>query len=269
MAPQSRESSFHGTRGTIVVRSWPNDAARYVALLAHGYGEHIGRYEHVASVLVRHGAAVYGPDHAGHGRSAGDRALVADFDDIVADLHIVETRARAAHPGLPVVLIGHSMGGMIAARYAQRHGGGLSALVLSAPVLGPWVAIRTLLELEEIPDIPIDVSTLSRDPEVGKIYAADPLVWHGPFKRTTVEAFDRGLAAIAGGGRLGALPTLWLHGTGDQLVPLADTRIGIEQIRGDDFAEIVYPGARHEVFNETNKDEVLAAVTAFIDRALG
>ena len=269
VALRSRESSFEGTKGTVVVRSWPNDAARYVALLAHGYGEHIGRYEHVAAVLGRHGAAVYGPDHAGHGKSAGDRALVADFDDVVADLRTVEEQARAAHPGLPVVLIGHSMGGMIAARYAQRHGGGLAALVLSAPVLGPWVAIKALLELEEIPDVPIDVRTLSRDPEVGRVYDADPLVWHGPFKRTTVEAFDRVLEAIAGGGRLGALPTLWLHGTGDELVPLADTRIGIEQIRGDDFTEVRYPDARHEIFNEINKDEVLAEVTGFIDRVLG
>jgi alpha-beta hydrolase superfamily lysophospholipase len=269
VVPRSRESSFQGTRGAIVVRSWPNDAARYGALLAHGYGEHIGRYARVAGVLVGHGAVVYGPDHAGHGRSAGERALVTDFDDIVADLHTVEEQARAAHPGLPVVLIGHSMGGMIAARYAQRHGAGLAALVLSAPVLGPWVAIKALLDLEEIPDIPIDVRTLSRDPEVGKVYDADPLVWHGPFKRPTVEAFDRALAAIADGGRLGALPTLWLHGTGDQLVPLADTRIGIERIRGDDFTEVRYPDARHEIFNEINKDEVLAAVTAFVDRVLG
>jgi alpha-beta hydrolase superfamily lysophospholipase len=269
VVPRSRESSFQGTRGAIVVRSWPNDAARYGALLAHGYGEHIGRYARVAGVLVGHGAVVYGPDHAGHGRSAGERALVTDFDDIVADLHTVEEQARAAHPGLPVVLIGHSMGGMIAARYAQRHGAGLAALVLSAPVLGPWVAIKALLDLEEIPDIPIDVRTLSRDPEVGKVYDADPLVWHGPFKRPTVEAFDRTLAAIADGGRLGALPTLWLHGTGDQLVPLADTRIGIERIRGDDFTEVRYPDARHEIFNEINKDEVLAAVTAFVDRVLG
>jgi alpha-beta hydrolase superfamily lysophospholipase len=269
MALRSRESSFQGTRGTVVVRSWPNDAARYVALLAHGYGEHIGRYDHVAAVLVGHGAAVYGPDHTGHGKSAGERALVAEFDDVIADLHTVEELARAAYPGLPVVLIGHSMGGMIAARYAQRHGGGLAALVLSAPVLGPWVAIKALLELEEIPDVPIDVGTLSRDPEVGKVYAADPLVWHGPFRRVTVEAFDRALAAIAAGGRLGALPTLWLHGIADRLVPLADTEIGIEQIRGDDLTEVRYPDARHELFNEINKAEVLAEVTAFIDRALG
>jgi alpha-beta hydrolase superfamily lysophospholipase len=267
---QSAEFPIQGARGAIIVRSWPHPAApRYVALLAHGYGEHIGRYEYVADVLVRHGAAVFGPDHAGHGRSAGERVHVVEFDEIVGDLRVVEEQARAAHPGLPLVLIGHSMGGMIAARYAQLYGAGLAALVLSAPVLGPWVALETLLELEEIPDIPIDVRTLSRDPEVGKAYEADPLVWHGPFKRATIEAFDRALKTIAGGGRLGALPTLWGHGTADQLVPLADTRIGIEQIRGDDLTEIRYPDARHEIFNEINKDEVLADVTAFLDRVLG
>jgi alpha-beta hydrolase superfamily lysophospholipase len=266
---QAQESEFAGTRGTIVVRTWPNSTARYVALLAHGYGEHIGRYDHVADVFVGHGAAVYGPDHIGHGKSGGERVHVSDFEDVVTDLHAVEQRAAADHPGTPVVLIGHSMGGMIAARYAQRYGDRLTALVLSGPVLGPWVAIKALLELDPIPDIPIDVSALSRDPEVGKAYDADPLIWHGPFKRPTVEAFDRVLETIAAGGQLGALPTLWAHGADDQLVPLSDTRIGIGQIRGDDLTEVIYPGAQHEIFNETNKDEVLAEVTAFIDRVLG
>lgn len=262
------EWTFTGVRETIAARTWAAAEPRYVAVLAHGYGEHIGRYPHVAEVLLRHGAAVYGPDHMGHGRSGGERVLIPDFEDVVTDLHTVVERARDDRPGLPVVLIGHSMGGMIAARYAQRYGAGLAALVLSGPVLGPWIAIRTLLELPEIPDIPIDTATLSRDPAVGAAYAADPLVWHGPFKRPTVEAFDRCLTAIAAGGRLGTLPTLWVHGAADTLVPLADTRTGIDQIRGDRFTEIIYPDARHEVFNETNRDEVLADVTAFVDDAI-
>ncbi|WP_432705589.1 lysophospholipase [Actinoallomurus iriomotensis] len=263
------EWDFTGARERITAREWPAGSPRWVALLAHGYGEHIGRYEYVADTLLRHGAVVYGPDHLGHGKSGGERVLVHDFEEIVADLHTVEEHARERHPGLPVVLIGHSMGGMIAARYAQHHGDGLAALVLSGPVLGPWGAITALLGVEEIPDDPIDTATLSRDPAVGEAYAADPLVWHGPFKPTTVKAFDHCLSAIAGGGRLGALPTLWVHGEADELVPLRETRIGIEQIRGDDLTEILYPDARHEVFNETNKDEVLADVTAFAARHVG
>jgi alpha-beta hydrolase superfamily lysophospholipase len=263
------EWDFTGTREHIVAREWPIDRPRHVAVLVHGYGEHIGRYDHVADALLRQGAAVYGPDHIGHGRSGGERVLITDFEDVVRDLETVVERARTAHPGLPLVLIGHSMGGMIAARYAQRYGAGLAALVLSGPVLGPWSAVKLLLELEEIPDVPIDPATLSRDLAVGEAYAADPLVWHGPFRRPTAEAFDRCLTAIASGGRLGALPTLWVHGAADELVPLAETQVGIEQIRGTDMTQILYSGARHEVFNETNRDEVLGDVTAFIGRHLG
>jgi len=258
------EWEFDGEREKIFVQVWPAEAPSWVALLAHGYGEHIGRYEYVADTLLRHGAVVYGPDHMGHGRSGGDRVLIHDYEEVVADLHTVEDRARTDHPGLPVVLIGHSMGGMIAARYAQRYGSGLTALVLSGPVLGRWSPVEVLLGLAEIPDSPIDIATLSRDLSVGEAYAADPLVWHGPFKRPTVEALDRCLRAIAAGGRLGGLPTLWVHGEADELVPLAGTRAGIEEIRGEDLSEIIYPGARHEVFNETNKDEVLADVTRFV-----
>ncbi|WP_101784023.1 alpha/beta hydrolase [Nonomuraea indica] len=264
----SREHTFTGTRGANVAREWPHADPRYLAILVHGYGEHIGRYEWVAGTLVRHGAAVYGVDHLGHGRSAGERVLVEDFEDIVTDVHTLRRRAEADHPGVPVVVIGHSMGGMIAARYAQRHGAGLTALVLSGPVLGEWEPVPALLALDEIPDVPIDPATLSRDLSVGDAYAADPLVWHGPFKRSTLEAFAATLAAIAEGGSLGALPTLWVHGADDLLVPLSGSRAGVEAIRGDDFTERIYPEARHEVFNEINKEEVLADVAAFIDRAL-
>jgi alpha-beta hydrolase superfamily lysophospholipase len=265
----SRERTFTGTRAANVVREWPHEQPRYVAILVHGYGEHIGRYEYVADTLVRHGAAVYGLDHVGHGKSAGDRALVVDFEDLVTDVHAVEEQARADHPRVPVVVIGHSMGGMIAARYAQRYGDGLAALVLSGPVIGEWEVIPALLALDELPDVPIDPATLSRDTAVGVAYAEDPLVWHGPFKRPTLEAFATTITTIAKGGSLGSLPTLWIHGADDQLVPLTSSRTGIETIRGDDLTERIYPEARHEVFNETNRDEVLTDVTTFIDRVLG
>jgi len=128
---QTADFEIKGTQGRVAVRCWPNPDARYIALIAHGYGEHIGRYEHVAERLVAHGATVYGPDHLGHGRSEGERALIATIDDIVTDLHAVTERSRADHPGLPIVLIGHSMGGIIASGYAQRHRDELAALVLS------------------------------------------------------------------------------------------------------------------------------------------
>ena len=258
-----RHTDLAGTHGNLVVHTWDHEDPTWVAILVHGYGEHLGRYQHVAEHLGRHGAVVVGPDHEGHGLSDGERVLIADYESVVDDLHAVVDATRAGHPGLPVVMIGHSMGGMIAARYAQRHGDGLAALVLSGPVLGSW-APTALADLDEIPDDPLDVSTLSRDPAVGEAYATDPLVWHGPFKRPLLRALATTLQTIGQGGRLGVLPTLWVHGAADTLVPIGPTRAGIEAIEGTDLTERVWEDARHEVFNETNRAEVLATVTDFV-----
>lgn len=265
---ESHTRSVHGSEGEISVCSWQNPG-RCVVVIAHGYGEHIGRYEHVAQRLVAAGASVWGPDHLGHGRSDGERALVTDFESIVEDLHRVISLARQAHPRLPMLLIGHSMGGMIAVRYAQRFGAELAGLVLSGPAVGHREAMEQLLAQPQIPNAPIDPAVLSRDPAVGEAYMRDPLVYHGPFKRPTVEAMRAVLAAIDRGPAFGTLPTLWLHGSDDELVPLGATRAGLAKLRGVDFTERIYDGARHEVFNETNRDEVLGEVCSFIDRAAG
>jgi len=262
----SLSQELDGSEGRIHASVWPNPRARCVVVLAHGYGEHIGRYDHVAQRLLAAGAAVWGLDHLGHGRSAGERALVTDFERVVDDLRQLVALARPAHPGLPVVLIGHSMGGMIAARYAQRFGNELAGLVLSGPAIGGLETVEQLLALPEIPPAPIDPAVLSRDAAVGAAYVADPLVYHGGFKRPTVAAMRAVLLAIQSGPGFGALPTLWVHGSDDRLVPLAATRNGLAKLRGSDFTERIYAGARHEVFNETNRDEVLDDVCRFLER---
>jgi alpha-beta hydrolase superfamily lysophospholipase len=261
----TREHVLPGTRGTLTAHEWPHEHPRHIALVAHGYGEHLGRYAELAAVLLAHGAAVLGPDHQGHGRSAGERVLIEDFEDVVTDLHSVAELARATHPGVPIVLIGHSMGGLIAARFAQRYGEELAALVLSGPVIGGWELPGRLLTLDEIPDLPISPAALSRDPGVGTAYAADPLVWHGPMKRPTLEAFATTLGTVTESGDIGGLPLLWLHGADDRLVPLAGSRVGVERLSGGELTEHVYPGARHEVFHETNRAEVFADLIRFLD----
>ena len=262
------ETALEGKHGSLHLYRWETEAPRYVAVVVHGYGEHAGRYTHVADALVAAGAAVYAADHHGHGRSSGEQALVHDIDDLVEDLDRVVATARDAHPGVPLVMIGHSMGGLVAARYAQEHGDTLAALVLSGPAIAGNPDLLGLLTLPELPDVPIDPSWLSRDPEVGRRYAEDPLVWHGPFKRPTLEALVASMDRVAQSGSLGEVPTLWIHGELDPLVPLAPTREVVERIRGTRLEERVYPGAMHEIFNETNQREVLADVTAFLDRQL-
>lgn len=259
-----------GHAGSLHAHHWspPSDPS-YVALLCHGYGEHLGRYHHVAARLTSDNAVVYAQDHVGHGESEGERVLVTDFEKVVDDFRLLHEHAAKQHPDLPVVLIGHSMGGMIAARYAQRYGDSLDCVVLSGPVIGHWAVLDTLLQLEEMPDVPIDPSTLSRDSAVGEAYVADPLVWHGPFKKPTVQALADSIATIEGGGPLGT-PVLWLHGEDDQLVPYDGTAVGWPTLSRDNdrAAHTSYPEARHEIFNETNKDEVLDDVLAFVHRHL-
>ncbi|WNV82109.1 lysophospholipase [Umezawaea sp. Da 62-37] len=258
------ESNVTGHAGELAVHTWPNLEATWLAVLVHGYGEHLGRYKHVAAALRDAGALVVGGDLVGHGGSEGERALITDVDALVADVHAV---TRSIATPLPTVLIGHSVGGLVAARYAQAHGDELAALVLSAPVLGAWPGLDLLAEEEEeeeVPDTPIDPSWLSRDEDVANAYAADPLVYHGNWHRETLESLRRALDAVDAGEPLGDLPTLWLHGDDDRLVPIAGTREGTDRIRGTGFTERSYPGARHEVFNETNRDEVLADVVAFV-----
>ncbi|MBR8741045.1 alpha/beta hydrolase [Nocardiopsis sp. MG754419] len=252
----------------LAARAWVSTEREptWLAILVHGYGEHLGRYGQVAEDLCAAGAVVYGADHRGHGGSSGERVLIDDYAGVVQDVHRVITQARTAYRTLPLVLIGHSMGGMIAARYAQVYPESVQALVLSGPVLGRWTAAEELSAAAEIPDVPIDPATLSRDPAVGRAYVEDPLVWHGPFKRTTVNALLTELERGTTAGSVGSLPLLWVHGHEDALVPVCDTKVGIERLAGEDVTARIFPGARHEVFNETNREEVLGEVIRFAHR---
>jgi alpha-beta hydrolase superfamily lysophospholipase len=179
-------TELKGRQGRITVHHWDAPEPQFVGIIAHGYGEHAGRYAHVAERLVAEGAAVYGPDFEGHGLSEGDRARAESLDDMVDELASVCQLGRDDHPGLPVVLIGHSLGGLIATRFVQRDQPELAALVLSGPVVGGNPPIEALLDMDPMPEVPIDPAILSRDPAVGEAYAADELVYHGPFHRETL-----------------------------------------------------------------------------------
>lgn len=251
------------TVGRVSVRRWPADDARRLAVLVHGYGEHIGRYEQLAQALADRGAKVVGPDHVGHGKSPGERALVEDFEAVVDDVRAVVQDARGE---LPVVMIGHSMGGLIATRYAQRHREDLAGLVLTAPAVGLGPVFESWLAAPELPSDPIDIATLSRDPAVGEAYAADPLVYHGGWKRATLEAFAAADRAIASGPGFEDLPLLYIHGGDDGLVPLALARPVIERLAGADTEVHVLDGARHEVFNELDKEQTIEMVADFAQR---
>src|ERR671939_988374 len=233
------------TIGRVQVRRWPAADPRRLVVLVHGYGEHIGRYEHLAQALTARGSTVVGPDHIGHGRSAGERALVESFEPIVDDVRRV---VQAERGDLPVVMVGHSMGGLIAIRYAQRHRADLVGLVLSGPAVGLGPVMQQWLAAPELPSDPLDATALSRDPAVGEAYVADPLVWHGGWKRPTLGAFVAADQAVAEGPGFGDLPLLYVHGAEDPLVPVALARPMIERLAGPNSELRILAGLRQEAF---------------------
>lgn len=261
-----REGSYQGSEGRVFYRVWePEDTVKRVVVVVHGYAEHGGRYGHVAEALAGDGAAVYAPDHIGHGRSEGERALIVDFEHVVDDLHGLLDIARREHAGVPVVMAGHSMGGLLTGRYAERYPEELAGVVFLGAVLGDWQWARDVLE-HGIPDEPSDPAGMSRDPDTVRSYADDPLVYHGSYKRTLLEAevaaLDRFKVEID---RI-TMPVLFQHGEEDPFVPYRTSLAAVRRMPSKLLTVQIYPGARHELVNELNRAEVIAELVRFVRR---
>jgi lysophospholipase len=260
-------------------RSWtPEDAPpRAAIVLLHGLGEHSGRYDHVVARLVEEGYAVHALDHRGHGRSDGPRALIENMDNVVADVDTLVDRVAGNEPSVPVFMLGHSMGGLIALRYALAHRERLAGLILSA-ALAQLDAVPKPLELvgralsviaPRAPLIAIDPTLTSRAPAIVEAYRSDPLVHHGKVPARTavqladaVEGFPSAVAAIT-------VPTLILYGTADGLCPPAGSVMLAERIGADDITVTAYDGLFHEILNEPERETVLEDLTGWLAARVG
>lgn len=263
----ARSGWFEGTEGRIHYQWWePLSRPQRIVQIVHGYAEHGGRYGHVAAALAANGAAVYADDHIGHGRSDGERALITDFDHVVDDLHYLSVIARGEYPGIPLVLVGHSMGGLLAGLTAERWPDEISGIAFCGSVLGDWEWLRDVLQKTQLPEVPFDPMNLSLDPTVGAAYAVDPLVYHGQYKRgllaAEAEALDHFQYNIA---KL-AMPILFMHGTEDPFVPFQRSLEAVEEMPAADKTIHILEGARHEALNETNRDQVIGYLTDWAER---
>lgn len=267
----------------LFAEQWPAPAAgRGTVLIVHGLGEHIGRYAHVVEHLRAQGWSVAGYDHRGHGRSEGPRGVIATPDALFADLALVIDRVRPP-AGKPFVLLGHSMGGLVVGRFVAEAlapvpaawSRTVDALVMSSPALDLGMnAAQKLLLAVLGPLAPrlavgngLKPEWVSRDPAVVAAYVADPLV-HDRVAAGLVRCLAEGGQAVRECAERWRVPTLLLYAGADRCVAprgadafaAAAPRAVVEAVRYDGFA--------HEIFNEPERERVLADLTAWLDRRL-
>jgi acylglycerol lipase len=255
--------------------SWqPDDDAatvRGVVVIVHGLGEHSGRYDHVGDRLAREGFVAHALDHRGHGRSEGPREVI-DTAAVVADVDRLVDAAVAAHPGVALFVLGHSLGGMIAVAYAIAHGPRLTGLILSGPLAqldAPAALQRIVRGLAAVaprtPTIALDAALVSRDPAVLAAYRADPLVHHGRIPAITVAEISRTTAGFPDAVSAITVATLILYGTADGLCPPAGSVMLGERIGAADLTIRAYDGLYHEVLNEPERETVLGDLVGWLD----
>jgi alpha-beta hydrolase superfamily lysophospholipase len=270
-----QEGRFKGEGGVeIYWQAWlPEREPRAVVVLAHGASEHSGRYAWTGEQLEARGYAVYAIDHRGHGKSEGPRAVIDRMHNAVEDLHTLVERAQGAHPGRPLVLLGHSMGGCVALAYTSEHEDALDALVLSGPLAvleaaSPVqrVAGRVLSAVApSLGVVAIDPTAVSRDPAVVRDYDSDPLNYHGKLPARTVAELSKAIDGFPEAVTRFRLPLLVMHGTADRLVPIAGGEMVAERAGSEDKTFKRYDGLFHEILNEPERQQVLDDMADWLD----
>ncbi|WP_405125488.1 lysophospholipase [Pseudomonas marginalis] len=293
-------------RSRLYVNHWmPDGPAKAVVMLSHGMAEHSGRYARLAEALCSAGYGVYAPDQRGHGRTAdeGTLGLYAEKDGwnkVVGDLASLNQHIGQQHPGLPIILLGHSMGSYIAQAYLLHHSASLHGAILSGSNFQPvalYRAARLIARAERLRQGVRGRSALieflsfgsfnkafkpnrtafdwlSRDPNEVDKYINDPLCGFRCTNQLWIDLLG-GLQQISKASNLAqidpGLPILVMGGECDPVSEgkrLKSLAHALREAGSQHLQLNIYPQARHEVFNETNRDEVTADVLRWLDQAL-
>lgn len=258
-------------------RRWDAFQPRAVCFLVHGLAEHSGRYEPLAQLLVRRRFFVWAMDHRGHGRSGGLPADCTGLDQLVDDLRGLIRKAAEAMPHLPRILIGHSLGGLIALSYAARHADEIRAVAVSSPALKlkiqtpPWKIHLVTATSRIFPTFPfqngVDPKRLSSDPAVIEAYKRDPLIHRALTARCAV-GLDRDMRdSLRWANRL-RVPCLILQAGSDTICDPAASETFAQSVRGAPMTFRRYEGLSHELFNEPQRDVVIGDLIRWIEGLL-
>ncbi len=257
----------------IFYRSWqPAGLPRAVVVINHGFNSHGGQYLWTAEQFAKAGFAVYAIDMRGRGQSDGKRFFVRHVDEHTADLHKMVRIAKDANPGLPVFLLGHSAGGVVACTYTLQHQEELAGLICESfafqlPVPGFLLSIIkfTALLAPGLPMFKLKMKDFSRDPAMVAALLADPLT------RDETQPAATGKALIEAAERLRVsfpritLPVLILHGTQDKATMYQGSQFFFDTAGSSDKTLKLYDGHYHDLLNDYGKEEVFADIRGWID----
>ena len=253
----------------------PSGTPRGVVGVVHGGCEHSGRYAYLAEVLARSGYLVAAIDLRGHGRSPGRRVFIRSFDEYLADVLCLLSQAAKQAPGRPVFLLGHSLGGLIATLFVIVERPVIAGLVLSGPFLEIGEGIsKPAIRLARImgrlfPRLTIskalDATAVSRNPEVVSAYAKDSLVHHGGIPLGTGVEVMKAIATKNARMAEIRVPLLVFHGTADRLAAVDGSQQLYSRATSADKTLRLCEGLFHEVFNEPERETLLAELVKWLD----
>lgn len=271
-------STFTASDGdNLAIQDWPVPEAaalRGVVVLVHGLGEHAGRYDRLARRLNDWGFAVRGYDQYGHGESGGVRGCLPSTMRLVDDLADVVDSLKGRMPeGLPLLLLGHSMGGLVASCYVSMRRHPVDALVLSSPAFDPGLSVLQRALLGVLPRLApsltvrngLDPQGLSHDPAVVAAYLADPRVHDRISGRLARFIADGGPMVIARAPKW-TLPTLLLYAGADRLVDPRGSRDFIAAAPAGVVESEAFPTLYHELFNEPESQPVFDRLARWLDQ---
>lgn len=257
-------------------QSWePAGLPQAAITLIHGYGEHCGRYRHVAAALTAAGYAIVTGDQRGHGRSGGPRGHTPSYDHLMDDVESLVAEMRRRFPDQPQFLYGHSMGGNLTLNYVLRRRPQLAGVVVTSPWLRlafappAWRVLLGRAVDRFFPAFAQDTGqnfeSLSRDPAVGAAWQADPLTHNLMSARLFTSTYAAGQWALAHAGEW-TLPLLLMHGDADSLTSAAATREFAAQVPGCTLK--LWPGLRHEMHNEPEQQQIFQAIDSWLQARL-
>lgn len=276
LAPLILPSSSQAVGAKLHQHRWlPAGDIRAAVLISHGYAEHGGRYANLAARFTAEGYAVYALDHWGHGLSDGQGGFVPHFSVYTDGLNALLAEIKSQHPSIPHFLVGHSMGGLIAANFLIDYQSQFRAAALSGPALAPAKRPPALLRAisrvlariaPKLGVMKLDGNGVSRDAAVVTAYRADPLVYSGPIgARLAFEMLQAMERARQSALRI-TVPMLIQHGGADRLTSPAASEDYFFALGSIDKAIQIYTGLFHEIYNEPEKTVVIADLIAFFDR---